>query len=79
MKIKPREKYCDECPYLEKNKSHLNKEQYERIVKHNAVFPCHTELRNVVGSDNSGVEKYVASVETFVVCKGRWEEIHGTE
>ena len=75
MKIEPRAKHCPECPYLEENKECLDQDQYENIVENKAIFPCHMELKKVVGSDNSGVEIYVAKVETFVVCRGRAEEI----
>ena len=75
MKITARSSYCPECPYLEKNKEHLDKTQYENIVQHNAVFPCHMELKKVVGSDNSGVEIYASVVSEFVVCRGRAKEI----
>jgi len=33
------------------------------------------EMKGVVGSANQGVEKYVAKVETFVVCRGRAREL----
>ena len=75
MEVKPRAEMCVECPYREENKDRLEVEQYENIVAANAVFPCHMDLKKVVGSDNSGVEIYVSVVDTFMVCRGRWNEM----
>jgi len=75
IKMKPRDTMCVECPYRPENKKHLNENQYAKIVQHNAVFPCHMEMKGVVGSTNEGVELYVQKVDTFVICKGRFEEM----
>ena len=75
MKFKPRERMCKECPYKKENQKHLSVEQHKEIVKVGAVFPCHMDLREVVGSDNSGVELYAQIVDTFVICRGRFEEM----
>ncbi len=73
--FKPRDAMCVECPYRPENKKHLNEQQMGNIVQHNAVFPCHMEMKGVVGSPSYGVEEYVKKVDVFVICKGRFEEM----
>jgi len=73
--MKCRDTMCVECPYKPENKKHLDEEQMSKIVESGAVFPCHMELKGVVGSTHSGVEIYAEKVDTFVVCKGRCAEL----
>ena len=75
MRIKARETSCDECPYREENKHCMDAVQKKKIDESGAIFPCHEELFKVVGSDNSGTEIYVESVDEFIVCRGRAKEI----
>ena len=40
------------------------------IIEKGVLFPCHLQLKAVTGSENTGVEQYIAEKDTFKVCRG---------
>lgn len=65
MKINVCKKICKECAFNGNTKDTLYAEALH-IMEANKIFPCHSFLRKVTGSENTGTE----SLNEVRVCRG---------
>jgi len=75
MKIIPCKKVCKECGFLNNSDVGVLQPNIIDVVNTQTIFPCHMELKKVTGSENTGVESYMASEEEFRVCRGYLESL----
>lgn len=70
MQVTVRNTVCSSCPFRVGNSHTLIPEMVEHMVKTGTISPCHRELKQYSGSENSGVEVYAKHAPVFKVCRG---------
>ena len=70
--IEPCDEVCHECGFLNDSQVGVLKESLglTDIIEQGVIFPCHLQLKAVTGSENTGVEYYAETKDTFKICRG---------
>ena len=75
MKVKPCDKPCVECGFKKDSQVGVLQPEILDFIKNGNLFPCHMKLKEVTGSENTGVELYKATQEVIYVCRGYVESV----
>jgi hypothetical protein len=70
MNIEPCKSVCHECGFLYGSDQGVLTRDFIPMMKAGTLFPCHMKLKEVTGSINQGVDKYVKNSHTLKICRG---------